>query len=64
MSVIVRWPRNSPRFTYREMAEGTRFEAPTGAETIGRDRISWVRSQQLTEESEADEEPIKPDRTR
>ena len=46
------------------VAEGARFEAPTGAETIGLDRISLVRSQSLTEDSEAAEEPIKPDRTR
>lgn len=45
------------------MAEGARFEAPAVSETIGLDRISLARSQSLTEESEADEEPIKPDRT-
>jgi hypothetical protein len=64
MTVIVRQPRSLSSFGYQQMAEGARFEAPTGAETIGRDRISLVRSQQLTEESEADDEPINPDRTR
>ncbi len=46
------------------LAEGARFEASTVSETIELDRISLVRSQSLTEESEADQEPVKPDRTR
>jgi hypothetical protein len=45
------------------LAEGARFENPKASETIGLDLISSVRSQSLTEESEAGEEPIKPDRT-
>jgi hypothetical protein len=46
------------------MAEGARFEAPTGPETIDLDLALSVRSQSLTEESEADEEPVKHDLTR
>lgn len=64
MRVIVRWPSNSLRFTYRGMAEEARFENPDASETIGLDLISSVRSQSLTEESEAGETPIKPDGTR
>ena len=44
--------------------EAARFENPTAPETIGPDLISSFRSQSLAEESEAGEEPIKPDRTR
>lgn len=46
------------------MAEGARFEAPTGPETIDLDLALSIRSQSLTEESEVEEEPVKPDRTR
>ena len=44
--------------------EGARFEAPTGAETIGPDSSSSFRSQSLAEGSEAGEEPINPHRKR
>jgi hypothetical protein len=57
-------PRNSPRFTYREMAEGARFENSEALETIGTDLTSSHRSQSLTEESEVGEKPVKADRTR
>jgi hypothetical protein len=46
-----------------EMAEGARFENPDGTKTIGPDRTSSFRSQSLTGESEAGEEPVKADRT-
>ena len=49
------------------LAEGARFEAPDAHETIGPDPTLSIRSQSLTEEleaSEADQEPIKYDRTR
>lgn len=46
------------------MAEGARFEASTGPETIGRDRISLVRSQSLAEDIEEEENLIKTDRAR
>ena len=45
------------------MTEGVRFENPTDPQTIGPDLISSFRSQSLTEESEAGEEPVKPDGT-
>jgi hypothetical protein len=64
MWAIVRWPRNSPRFTYRKMTEGARFENPEALETIGPDLTSSHRSQSLTEESEVEEEALKHDRTR
>jgi hypothetical protein len=48
----------------RYIAEGARFENPDAPETIGRDLLSSVRTQSLTEESEAGEKPIKPDRAR
>ena len=60
----MRWPGNSPRFTYQEIAEGTRFENPTALETIGSDRVSLVCSGSLTEDSEGEGEPIKSDRTK
>ena len=41
-----------------EMAEGARFENPYGTKTIGPDRTSSFRSQSLTGESEAGEEPV------
>ena len=46
------------------MVEGARFETPEAPETIGPDLTSSLRSQSLTEESEAGEEPIKTDETR
>jgi hypothetical protein len=46
------------------VAEGARFETPTAAETIGSNLVSSFGSQLLTAESEAGDEPIKPDRTR
>jgi hypothetical protein len=46
------------------LAEGARFENPDAIETIGRDLLSSVRIQSLTEESEADETPMKPVRAR
>ena len=46
------------------MADGTRFENPTAPETIGPDLASSFRSQSLTEESVAGEEPVEHDRTR
>jgi len=46
------------------LAEGARFENPEAPETIGPDLTSSLRSQSLTEESEAGEEPIKTDGTR
>ena len=52
------WPGSSV------VAEGARFETPDAIETIGRDLLSSIRIQSLTEESEADETPIKHDRTR
>ena len=67
MNVIVRQPRSLPSFAYQKMAEGARFEASDAPETIGPDIRSSLRSQSLTEEleaSEADEKPIKYDRTR
>lgn len=45
------------------MAEGARFEAPTGPETIGIDLVLSICSQSLTEESEPGEKPIKTDGT-
>ena len=45
------------------MAKGSRFENLATLETIGSDLISSFRSQSLTEELEAGEEPVKPDRT-
>ena len=64
MTVIVRQPRSLPSFAYQKMAEGARFETPTAPETIDLDLLLPFRSQSLIEESEADEEPIKTDRTR
>jgi len=64
MRVIVRSPETHPRFTYREMAEGARFENPEALETIVPDLLSSVDSQTPTEESEADETSIKTDGTR
>ena len=64
MTVIGRQPRSLPRFAYQKMAEGTRFENPEALETIGPDLTVSFRSQSLTEESEADEGPIKTDGTR
>ena len=46
------------------LAEGARFENPTAPETIDLDLLLSFRSQSLTEESEAGEEPIKTDGTR
>jgi hypothetical protein len=46
------------------LAEGARFENPDTHETIGSDHASSFPSQSLTEEPEAGEKPIKPDRTR
>ena len=49
------------------LAEGARFENPTGSETIDLDLLLSFRSQSLTVELEAskiDEKPIKYDRTR
>ena len=40
------------------MAEGARFENGPGPETIGRDPLSSVQSQPLTEQSEAGEEGV------
>jgi hypothetical protein len=64
MNVIVRQPRNLPRFAYQKMAEGARFENPEASETIGPNLTSSLQSQSLKEESEAGEKPIKPNRTR
>jgi hypothetical protein len=63
MNVIVRQPRSLPSFAYQEMAVGARFENSEGLETINPYITSSVRSRSLTEESEAGEKPIKPDRT-
>lgn len=46
------------------VAEGARFENASGPETIGRYLAQSVSSQSLTEESEAEEEPVKTDRMR
>lgn len=46
------------------IAEGVRFETLTAPETLNLDLVLSFRSQSLTEESEAGEEPIKPDGTR
>jgi hypothetical protein len=46
------------------MRGGARFENTTAPETISTERVSSNKSQSLTEESEAGEEPIKTDRTR
>jgi hypothetical protein len=48
----------------RVVAEGARLENPTAPETIDLNRLLSFRSQSLTEESEAGEEPVKPDGTR
>ena len=48
----------------RSLAEGARFENLDAPETIGLDLVLSDRSQSLTEELEAAEDPIKPDRTR
>ena len=45
------------------MAEGARFEPSTDPETIVPHSTSSFQSQSLTEEAEADEEPMKPRRT-
>lgn len=50
--------------TCQEVAEGARFENPTAAETIDRDLLLSFQSQSVTDELEADESPIKTDRTR
>ena len=42
---------------------GARFETPTAPETIGRDLVSSVQSQLLTEKSEVEEELVKHDWT-
>jgi len=47
-----------------EVTEGVRLENPTAPETIDPHLTSSVRSQSLTDELEAGEEPIKRDRTR
>ncbi len=39
MRVIVQGPETHPRFTYREMVEGARFENPEASETIGLDLV-------------------------
>ena len=64
VNVIVRQPRSLPSFGYQEMAEGARFEKPEALETIGSNLVSSFGSQSLTAESEAEEEPVKSDRTR
>ena len=46
------------------LTEGAKFENSPVLETIGPDLVSSVRPQILTEELEAGEETIKPDRTR
>ena len=46
------------------VAEGARLENPTAPETMGSNLVSSFGSQSLTAESEAGDEPIKPDRTR
>jgi len=45
------------------VAEGAKSKASTAPETIGPDTSSLLRSQSITEESEAVEEPIKPNQT-
>jgi hypothetical protein len=64
MTVIVRQPRSLPSFAYQKMAEGARFETPTAPETIDLDLLLSFQSQSVTDELEADESPIKTDRTR
>lgn len=64
MRIIVRSPETHPRFDYREMGEGARFENPDAIETIGRDLLYSVRTQSLTEDLEAEETSTKPDGTR
>ena len=44
--------------------EAARFKITPTPETIGRDLHPSVRIQSLTQESDPDETPIKPDRTR
>jgi len=46
------------------LAEGARFENPEDLETIGPDLISSFQSQSVTDESEVEEEPMKPHRAR
>ncbi len=46
------------------VGEGARLEASSASETIDSESASSVRSQSFTEEVEAGEEPVKPDRTR
>ena len=45
------------------VAEGARFENPAAPETMASNLVSSFGSQSLTAESEAGNEPIKPDRT-
>jgi hypothetical protein len=52
------------RMTRRTMAEGARFENPRAPETMGSNLVSSFRSQSLTAESEAGDEPINTDRRR
>jgi hypothetical protein len=61
MNVIVRQPRSLPSFAYQEMAEGARFENPTGSETIGFDLVSLFQSHSLTEGSEEGDASVKTD---
>jgi len=45
-------------------AKAARFENPDATETRGHNPLSSVKSQSVTDESEADEAPMKHDRTR
>ena len=62
MEIKGEWLKNNTSIS--SVAEGARFENPDAIETIGPDLTSSVRSQSLTEASQADETPIKPDPTR
>ena len=62
MTVIVRQPRNLPRFAYQKMEERTRFENPEASETLDPDLIVSFSITYTRVRSRV--EPVKPDRTR
>ena len=57
-------PARRKRITPKNVAEGARFQNSEAVETIDLDLLLSFRSQSLTEESEAGEDPLKPDGTR
>jgi hypothetical protein len=64
MLVLSRRITSKHQITRDNMAEGVRFENPDAPETISLDLILSDRSQSLTDETEAGEDPIKTDRAR